>query len=444
MYIDCEYPMGKKCILILLDGLGDRSYEVLEYQTPLEAALTPVLDSLTSTGACGLYHAGAVGQALPSENAHFAIFGYDRSEFPGRGALEALGAGIPLDITDVAVLGHLTCLKQSGKELVLDIGKPTADKKEIAVLFEAVKTYENEKISLDFIHTHGISGLMVLKGTVSPYITDTDPMINGRYLIEPKPLKTRENHTATLDTVNFLKQYLIHAHQTLNQHPLNRSRKKKNLKPINGIVTQRAGQLKPIISFSEKYGLKGCSIASGLVYHGMSKYLGLDAVKIKDTDDPGSDISHRISLAYDMSKDYDFIHVHTKAPDEAAHKKDPVIKRQVIELLDKGIGEAIDPLLNDPDILVIVTSDHSTPSSGTLIHSGETVPIVFNGQGVRRDAVHRFNETDVSRGALGCIRGKELMYLLLNHLDRSKLMGLMDTPVDQVYWPGNYETFRLT
>ena len=35
------------------------------------------------------------------------------------------------------------------------------------------------------------------------------------------------------------------------------------------------------------------------------------------------------------------------------------------------------------------------------------------------------------------------MYLVLNYLDRAKLAGLRDTPVDQTFWPGDYEPFRL-
>jgi 2,3-bisphosphoglycerate-independent phosphoglycerate mutase len=33
------------------------------------------------------------------------------------------------------------------------------------------------------------------------------------------------------------------------------------------------------------------------------------------------------------------------------------------------------------------------------------------------------------------------MYLILNHLDRAKLAGLMDSPEDQPYWPGDYQPF---
>ncbi len=68
--------MPNKCLLILLDGLGDRAIEPLNWETPLQSARTPHLDHLAEIGANGLYHAGIMGQALPSENAHFSMFGY--------------------------------------------------------------------------------------------------------------------------------------------------------------------------------------------------------------------------------------------------------------------------------------------------------------------------------------------------------------------------------
>jgi 2,3-bisphosphoglycerate-independent phosphoglycerate mutase len=140
---------------------------------------------------------------------------------------------------------------------------------------------------------------------------------------------------------------------------------------------------------------------------------------------------------------YDFVHVHTKAPDEAAHTKDPLAKKRVLESLDRGLGQAIAPLLADPEVLIIATADHATPSTGPLIHSGESVPLTFCGPGVRRDRVQAFDEINAAGGALGPVRGRELMYLILNHLDRAKLQGLMDSPVDRPYWPALSEPFRL-
>lgn len=59
------------------------------------------------------------------------------------------------------------------------------------------------------------------------------------------------------------------------------------------------------------------------------------------------------------------------------------------------------------------------------------------------DRVNKFDEVSAAGGGLGCVRGGEFMYLVLNFLERSKLVGLMDEPVDRPYWPGNGEPFVL-
>jgi len=41
-----------------------------------------------------------------------------------------------------------------------------------------------------------------------------------------------------------------------------------------------------------------------------------------------------------------------------------MLKKKVIESLDAGIGRIIGPLRDDPNILLVVTADHSTPSGG--------------------------------------------------------------------------------
>lgn len=433
----------RKCVLILLDGLGDRSYAALDGLTPLQAARTPVLDRLAAQGANGLYHAAAVGQALPSETAHFAMFGYGVDEFPGRGALEALGAGISLESDDVAVLAHFAALAEADNHLVLTRDRVDADPEEIAELIEAVNEVEGREVAIRFHPTGGIYGLLTLHGEVSPYFTDTDPIAAGRAIPELKPWRSHQKDPATRNAVRALKDFLRSAYNRLSSHPVNRVRAEAGQPPVNGLVTQRAGQLKTVPFFRERYGLCGVSVASGIVYRGLCAYLGLDFREMADTDQPGADIAHRLRAARELLDRYDFIHVHTKTPDQAAHAKDPEAKRRVIEALDEGIGEAVDALADDPEVLLVVTADHSTPSAGPLVHSGEPVPLLFSGRGVRRDAVDRFDEVSSAAGAYGLLRGRELIYLILNHLDRAKLRGLMDTPDDQDYWPGDYEPFRL-
>jgi 2,3-bisphosphoglycerate-independent phosphoglycerate mutase len=166
-------------------------------------------------------------------------------------------------------------------------------------------------------------------------------------------------------------------------------------------------------------------------------------MKVVDSPDTGADLAHRIKKAHGALSTYDFVHLHTKVPDEAGHTKDPQKKKAAIEALDAGLAQAITPVVEDADVLLVITADHSTPSAGPLVHSGETVPLLFCGQGVRRDNVRQYDEVSAVGGALGQLRGRELILMILNALDRAKLHGLMDTPDDQPYWPGNYGAFKL-
>jgi 2,3-bisphosphoglycerate-independent phosphoglycerate mutase len=435
--------MPTRCMLLLLDGLGDRAYAAFKRRTPLQAARTPYLDRLAALGANGSFHASRQGEALPSESAHFAIFGYPPESFPGRGPLEALGAGIDLTRSHVAVLSHFASLQQDGRGLVLKNGKLRVGPDEIRQLVSLAADFEHGGVRVCFHHTHKAYGILTLQGSVAPFFTDTDPVTEGRLLIEPLAHAGYEQDAAVGSAVAALKSYLLHIYHSLKEHPINRMRRQAGMDAIDGLVTQRAGRLKPVQPFERRCGLKGLSMASGLVYQGLSRFIGMDFVKVNDSGDPGEDMAWRIGEAHRALDEYDFVHVHTKVPDEAAHTKDPEKKKTAIEALDAGLARSLPAVLDDPDILVVVTSDHSTPSAGPLIHSGETVPLIFCGKGVRPDDVDRFDEVSAVGGALGQVRGPELMLMILNALDRAKLHGLMDTPRDQPYWPGRYMAFKL-
>jgi 2,3-bisphosphoglycerate-independent phosphoglycerate mutase len=432
-----------KCVVLLLDGLGDRSYESLGGKTPLQAASTPNLDRLASIGANGLFHAASPGIAMSSENAHFAMFGYTEDEFPGRGYLEALGAGIELAPEDVAILAHFVSAGDEDGVLTLQKDRPTAEPEEIAPLVQAVAEHEAGGIRFDYVRTRGLDGILTLKGDVSRYITDSDPVYEGRPLIEPEPWRAHASDSAAAKTAEALRQYLLWCHDCLSRHEVNVKRRAEGKPPINAVATNRAGRFNRVEPFGERWGLRALMVASGLVYVGLGRFLGMDVAQAQETGDPGADLARSIETALPKAEDYDYIHIHTKAADVASHRKDPELKRSVIEALDRGLGDVLEGLLGDPEILLVVTSDHSTPCTKPLIHSGEPVPISMVGPGIRRDNIERFDEVSCAGGALGFLRARDFIRVILNGLDRVKLRGLMDTPDDQPYWPGRSKPLRL-
>lgn len=440
--------MPNKCLLIVLDGLGDRSHGILDGQTPLQAAHTPHLDRLARHGANGLYHAGTLGEALPSETAHFAMFGYDRRDFPGRGPLEALGAGVDLGRDEVAVLAHFAALEERDGCLVLVQDVPSATQEEIAALVQVAGEWEQDGIRIRHVPTKGVFGVLILTGDVSPDITDTGPMRAGRLIPDLLPLAEASalgvaNRDQAWATARALRAYLLHVWRTLSEHPLNVRRAQSGLPPITGLVTQRAGRLRPVQPFSRRFGLRGLSIASGAVFRGLTRYLGMAWQAPRHTGNLEADFGHDLASVWELFHRYDLIHLHTKAPDEAAHAKDPLLKKTVIEALDRALGAQAQRVRDDPDLLVVVTSDHSTPSSGNMVHSGEPVPLLMHGAGVRRDFVRHFDEIHAAQGCLGSVRGTELVRLILNSLDMARLEGIRDTPEDCLFWPGDYKPLRI-
>jgi 2,3-bisphosphoglycerate-independent phosphoglycerate mutase len=431
-----------RCILLILDGIGDRGQDCFEGKTPLHAAYTPHLDHLSSLGMNGLYHSYLQGIPMSSETAHFLIFGYDLNEFPGRGYVEASGKGILVKSNEVAMLCHICCVEKSDNNLFLTWGRPDIPQEEAHLLINAIRSYEANKVKIQLTPSQGIDGFLILNGAVSEHITDSDPIYEGKTVIEVMPIVGKKMDPAARKIAAALNKYLIWCYQILSDHPVNKKRASDNLPSVNCLVTQRPGKKRHLMPFREKWGLRGLSISSGAIYWGLCSELGMDVLKVKDTGNVEEDLKYRLRLAKE-AVDYDLIHVHTKMPDEAGHTKNPWYKKEVIEAIDRAMSVAIDEIIADKEVLLVVTADHSTASSGTMIHTGETVPLMMMGKYIRKDKVGEFNEITCPRGGLGIVRGRELMYLILNFLDKAKMRGLMDTPVDQPYYPGNYRLLTL-
>jgi 2,3-bisphosphoglycerate-independent phosphoglycerate mutase len=390
----------------------------------------------------GLFHSHLQGAALPSELAHFLMFGYHIDEFPGRGVVEALGEEIGVGEGNVALLARIFSVTKERNALVLRHENPPLDRKSCRILHEAVGHFTHGGIEVEFQPTNGTGGILILRGDVSSAVTDSNPIAEGRPLMEVLPFRSMANDPRARKTAEVLNAYLRWSFRTLSEHPLNRKRVKKGLPPINAVGTQRAGMMAGLPSFMEKWGLKGLMIASGAVYHGLGRVVGMDTRRVPDTDDPGRDLRERLEMAC-KAREYDFIHVHTKATDEAGHTRDPLIKKRVIEAIDTALAYAVEEIVPDEEILFIVSADHSTASSGSMIHTGESVPMVMTGKYTRRDDVRKFDEVSCAAGGLSLVRGKEFMYLVLNFLDRGKLWGLMDSPDDQPFTPGRYTSLLV-
>jgi len=433
-----------KIILVLLDGLGDRSYKALNYRTPLEAANTPNLDRLAELGGNGLFHPSSIGICFPSETAHFLLFGYDLKKFPGRGLFEAVGEGVSFNKDDVLVLAHISGIIWENKRPILTLGRDNikGTYKEIGRLYSAIGRYEFEGVKVRLQQTRRNDAILVLNGTVSPYVSDSDPIILGKPISKIVPLSENSEPEKSRQTAKVLNNYLTFCYHRLKNILIKDLPYRLKPPAEYFLVTQRSGRRIDLTPFQQRWGLNGLMIASGSVYGGLAHELGIDFQLVRDSDDPEMDLKDRIRSAL-TNTTHDFIHVHTKIPDEAAHTGDPLYKKNQISRLDRGLNELVRIVETKKDLLVVVTADHSTPSISPMIHSGEPVPVIMAGPSVRRDDVRKFSEIHAAKGCLGMLRGDELMLMILNFSNRGNLDGHQLGSIKRAYLPSDYEPFGL-
>ena len=436
-------------LFIVLDGLADRPQPVLNGQTPLEAAHTPHLDQLAALGTTGLLTPLAPGVPLESETAHFILFGYGLEQFPGRAAFEAIGRGFevpPESVVLLASFAETTIINgKLRRDALLWEKRQAQDEEECVRLCAVIAAYETHGLQFALTSCGRGEAILTLRGHPSRDITDVDPFYNGAYVVQAQPLAESSHPQDAKRTAAALNAYLSWVYLQLNQHPLNRERQARGYASINFVLTKWAAVRPDVAPFQEQNGLRAASIENSPLYVGIARVCGMTPVSTPRETDTTADFRQKLRTADSLfAQGYEFVHVHSKAPDVAAHHKDPLGKMQAIEALDVALGSVVERVTNQSDLIVVVTGDHATPSSGPLIHSGEAVPILLaGGPNVLSDPVTRFHERAVVRGGLGHIRGADVMPLLLNTTDRIRLYGVRHQAEARPYWQWRPEPFRV-
>jgi 2,3-bisphosphoglycerate-independent phosphoglycerate mutase len=389
-------------VVLLLDGLADRAHESLGGKSGLEAARTPNLDRLCASGSNGVLYAIGPGRAPSSEVAHWSMFGYRPDEFPGRAVFEAIGRGQEVSTEHVFAYAALRPAEQRDDGWWLT-GRPDPDRDaEEAERLVA----ECDGITVDgltFSLTHVWRGEAVLRivGGADERVTDTDAFFRDRYpVLRPQPLVPEAERTAR-------------AAEEWTREVMRRLDGNR----FNVITLKWWGRRHEVPTFEQRHGLRGTFAAESAFLRGLGRYVGLTSVENPHIN---VELVHERLDAGDT-----FVYVHDKRVDEAGHTKDPTVKRDVVERLDASFTD-----LPTDRAVVCVTGDHATPAFPDVIHSGDPVPFVVAGPGVRADRVTEFGESSCAEGILGHLRGPDMMPVLLNAADRPLFLGSRPTPFD--------------
>jgi 2,3-bisphosphoglycerate-independent phosphoglycerate mutase len=395
-------------VVLLFDGLGDRAHAGLGGRTANEAAATPNLDELAARGSCGILYAIGPGRAPSSEVAHWSMLGYQSDEFPNRAVLEALGDGQELDPDDVFAFAALRPAEERNGELWLT-GRPRyGDESEARALVERCHDLEVDGLRFRLQYLRRGEAILRVSGGADDRVTDSDAFFRDRYPVL-RPLAAHPDAQRT-----------ARAAESWTREVIDRLTGER----FNVITLKWWGRARPAPTFLERHGVTGAFIADSRFMHGLARAVGLEPLHAPETDDPAADLRRRLELIRARLDAGDtFVFSHLKATDGAGHTKDPAVKQRTIEQLDSQLGD-----LPTATAVVCVTGDHATPAYPDVIHSGDPVPLIVAGPGIRADGVGSFGELDCSRGILGHLRGPDLMPLLLNAADRPLFLGSRPTP----------------
>ena len=389
-------------VLVLLDGLADRAHASLGGRSGVEAAHTPNLDRLCTAGSCGVLYAVGPGRAPSSEVAHWSMLGYRPEEFPGRAVFEALGRGQDVSPEDVFAYAALRPAEQrDGGWWLTGRPDPERDAAEAEALVARCDGIEVDGLTFSLTHVWRGESVLRIAGGADERVTDSDSFFRAWYpMLRPQPLAPDAERTAR-------------ACEEWTREVMRRLDGER----FNVITLKWFGRPKEVPSFLERHGLAGTFAAESAFLRGLGRCVGLTPVESPHV---------TLELVYERLDAGDtFVYVHDKRIDEAGHTKDPNRKREAVELLDAALAD-----LPTDRAVVCVTGDHATPAFPDVIHSGDPVPFVVAGPGVRADRVREFGEATCAEGILGHLRGPDMMPVLLNAADRPLFLGSRPTPFD--------------
>lgn len=407
-------------LYVCLDGLGDDPNPALDGRTPLEAAATPTLDALAARGRNGTVVTVGPGIAPESDIAVFAILGYDPTEeHPGRGVVEAIGEGIPFADGELAYRVNFATAewprivdRRVGRDLTSDESRALADEVNAALRLDGA-TFELRAT----VEHRGVLVIRPDGGRLSAAVTNTDPAYRkdgslgvaletfGDAVVTATPLDDSPEAERAAALTN---AFVEGSARVLDRSSVNARRRDAGKLAGNLILTRDGGDTVPRLQpIRERFGFGWACFVEMPVERGIAKVLGMQGVDVPRLARP-EDYAAWAASAAEALEDHQALYVHLKGPDVPAHDGRAIDKRDVIEVIDRAFFAEVIPRLDLRRTVVAVTADHAT-SCVRKAHTADPVPLLVAGAGVAADGVETFGEHAAAAGALGALRGVEIL-----------------------------------
>lgn len=386
--------------------MADERIAKLNNKTPLEAANKPYIDLLAKKGNCGLLHTVPEGFKPGSEIANMCVLGYDvRTEFEGRGSLEAASIGVSIMPGEMAMRCNLICV-QDGK--IKNHSAGHISNEEAKELIEYLQAELGNDI---FTFHNGISyrHLLVMKGG-DKRITCTPPHdVPGT---EVNKVLVKADTPEAEETAKLLNELTIKSQELLENHPVNLKRKAEGKDPANSIWVWSPGYKPSMKTLKEKFGIGSGAVISAVdLIKGIGVYAGLESIEVEGaTGLYNTNYEGKAEAAIEALKKNDFVFLHIEASDEAGHEGDVDLKVKTIEYLDSRIVKPIYEEVskwNEP-VSIAILPDHPTPCA-IKTHTASAIPFIIYNPEIEADKVEVYDEFSVKEGSFGIIKEDEFI-----------------------------------
>ena len=386
--------------------MADERIAKLNNQTPLEAANKPYMDLLAKKGRCGLLHTVPNGFKPGSEIANMCVLGYDvRTEFEGRGSLEAASIGVAIQEGEMAMRCNLICV-EDGK--IKNHSAGHISNEEAKELIEFLQAELGDDI---FCFHNGISyrHLLIMKGG-NKAITCTPPHDVPGTEVE-KVLVKADNADAE-NTAKLLNELILKSQELLENHPVNLKRKAAGKDPANSIWVWSPGYKPSMKTLKDKFGISSGAVISAVdLIKGIGIYAGLESIEVEGaTGLYNTNYEGKAEAAINALKENDFVFLHVEASDEAGHEGDVDLKVKTIEYLDSRIVKPIYEEISkwDEPVSIAILPDHPTPCA-IKTHTASAIPFIIYNPEKEADKVEVYDEFSVKEGSYGVLNEDEFI-----------------------------------
>lgn len=363
-----------KYLVLLCDGMADYPVPELDGKTPMGASHTPNMDALAEKGVIGLVKTVADNMKPGSDVANLSVLGYDpQIYYTGRSPLEAGSIGIDMKDTDVSFRCNLVTLSDEPNyedKTIIDYCADDISTEEAKELVEYLeKNIGNDEFKL----YSGVSYRHCLiwnNGTLD--VGDLTPPHD----ITGKPIK---NYIPKHKNAQKLYDMMVRSYDLLKDHPVNKAREAKGLRPANSMWLWGEGKRASLMPFTEKYGLKGSMISAVDLLKGIGKFAGMNVVYVPGaTGYMDTNFEGKAQAAIkEFENGQDFVYIHVEAPDECGHRHEIENKKKSLEIIDEKIlGPVLEALEKYDDYKVLIMPDHATPLS-LKTHTNDPIPFLI-------------------------------------------------------------------